>query len=111
MSQPGSYTYPFALVPRRTLPLGRVLATPGAVAALAEAQAAVLLDRHVRGDWGTLDAHDRAANDDALLEGGRLLSAYTLRTGETVWVLTGADRAHTVVLLPSEYDRAPDRSR
>ena len=88
-----------------TLPLGRVLATPGAVEALVAARCdgGTLLDRHARGDWGELDAHDRAANDAALVNGGRVLSAYTLRTGKTLWIITEHDRACTTLLLPSEY--------
>src|SRR6266542_4224733 len=37
------------------------------------------LARHLAGDWGDLDADDRAVNDHALRRGeGRLLSAYEL---------------------------------
>lgn len=91
--------------PHPVLPLGRVLATPGAIEALIEARCdgGVLLDRHARGDWGELDDHDRAANDAALVNGGRVLSAYTLRTGVTLWIVTEHDRARTTLLLPSEY--------
>lgn len=91
--------------PRDVLPLGRVLITPGALDALAHAAADPrrLLDRHRRGDWGDLEAHDQAANDAAVVEGERLLSAYTLRTGATVWVITEADRSCTTFLLPDEY--------
>lgn len=91
--------------PRDPLPLGRVLTTPGALDALAAAGADPrrLLDRHRRADWGDLDAHDRAANDAAIVEGERVLSAYTLRTGATVWIITEADRSCTTFLLPDEY--------
>jgi len=42
-------------------PLGRLVATPGALSALGEAQTLPLslLERHQAGDWGELDAHDR----------------------------------------------------
>ena len=91
--------------PRPVLPLGRVLATPGAIEALRDARCdgGELLDRHAGADWGELDAHDRAANDAALVNGGRVLSAYTLRTGATLWIITEHDRACTTLLLPSEY--------
>jgi len=60
------------------------------------------LGRHVRGDWGDVDAEDRAANDRALREGTRVLSSYRAG-GVKFWVITEADRSATTVLLPSEY--------
>lgn len=92
-------------LPRDPLPLGRVLITPGALDALADAgaDARELLNRHRRADWGDLDAHDRAENDAALVEGERVLSAYTLHTGATVWIITESDRAHTTILAPDDY--------
>ena len=61
------------------------------------------LRRHTSGDWGEVDPDDRAANDDALRSGERLLSVYQLATGTTFWVLTEADRSATTVLLPDDY--------
>ncbi len=90
--------------------LGQIVATPGALAALAAADTSpsTLLRRHVAGDWGDLDPHDRAANAAALRDGSRLLSAYTLAHGVTVWIITEAadDDGHrpaTTLLLPEEY--------
>jgi hypothetical protein len=86
-------------------PLGQLVATPGALDALAEAGQTPLdfLSRHARGDWGDVDAHDRAANDRALEDGSRLLSAYTTAKGVRLWVITEADRSSTCLLLPEEY--------
>jgi hypothetical protein len=51
-----------------------------------------------------VDREDWAANERALLEGTRLLSAYQLpSTGEKIWVITEWDRSATTLLLPSEY--------
>ena len=85
--------------------LGMVLITPGAILALAEANqsALALLERHAYGDWGELAPEDWQANEDALQEDTRLFSAYTLTTGERIWVITEWDRSATTVLLPSEY--------
>lgn len=85
--------------------LGKVVATPGAVETLAEAQTSAwtLLSRHVTGDFGDVDADDRQANLDAIKDQARILSAYTLKTGERLWVLTEADRSSTCVLRPDEY--------
>jgi hypothetical protein len=67
-----------------------------------------LLARHVAGDWGDLSDEDKRLNDEALIDGSRLLSAYTLRSGVRVWVITEAvgddgHRAATTLLLPDEY--------
>jgi hypothetical protein len=72
------------------------------------------LGRHLAGDWGDLDAHDRAVNDAAVRQNrGRLLSAYLVpaslhRTTIEIqlWVITDdlddPDTA-TTVLWPSDY--------
>lgn len=85
--------------------LGQMVATPGALAALSESEQspAFFIDRHVTGDWGEVDADDRQANDDALLHGERLLSAYRTLKGEKIWIITEADRSSTCILLPDEY--------
>ena len=89
---------------------GRVVATPGAVAALKEAGQSPweFLCRHLAGDWGVVDAEDKAANDNALRDGSRILSAYRLNTGERIWIITSAEdddghRESTTLLLPDEY--------
>jgi hypothetical protein len=63
----------------------------------------MFLARHVVGDWGDLDEDDRAENELSIREGFRLLSAYHLRDGTRIWIITEADRSSTTVLLPSEY--------
>jgi hypothetical protein len=96
--------------PRRRLneprfSLGKVLATPGALEALAEAeqQPDEFLSRHVAGDWGDVCPEDAQENELSLQHGYRLLSAYTLGTGHKLWIITEADRSATTLLLPEEY--------
>jgi hypothetical protein len=86
-------------------PLGRIVATPGALAALEEAadNPASFLRRHVTGDWGELDEEDRRENEFSIAQGFRLLSSYTLSSGTKLWIITEADRSSTTLLLPSEY--------
>ena len=86
------------------LPLGRIVATPGALEILTEAgeDLRLLLARHASGDWGDLDAHDRRENQRSLKHSWRVLSSYPVG-GNTVWVITEADRSVTTVLLPEEY--------
>lgn len=85
--------------------LGQVVATPGALQALQDAgqDAAVLLSRHITGDWGDLDEEDKQQNDFSVKQGLRILSAYTLNTDVKIWLITEADRSVTTFLLPDEY--------
>ena len=86
------------------LPLGRVVATPGALKLLVEAggRPFELLARHATGDWGQLCAFDQRQNRIALRDGYRVLSSYPIG-GERVWIITEADRSITTILLPEEY--------
>jgi len=86
-------------------PLGQTCATPAALDRLASAgeTADPYLRRHVSKDWGDLDDEDKSSNDEALLEGGRLFSAYILSNGEKIWIITEADRSSTTVLCPECY--------
>jgi hypothetical protein len=85
--------------------LGRLLATPGGLAALfvAETAPGELLKRHVEGDWGDVTLHDWRENEFSVDANLRLLSSYTLETKVRVWVVTEADRSMTTLLLPDEY--------
>ncbi len=82
--------------------LGRIVATPGALATFGHDGCFSLLARHRSCDWGDLDGHDRRANERALRDSARLFSAYDTQAGR-VWIITEADRSSTCVLLPSEY--------
>lgn len=84
---------------------GSVVATPGALTALEASREAPFeyLSRHIHGDWGEVDEHDHRENELGLIHGFRLLSAYTLRDGTKIWMITEADRSATTVLLPEEY--------
>lgn len=62
-----------------------------------------MLNRHALGDWGDLTQEDAAANDAALRNGDRLLSAYQFEEGFKVWIITEADRSATTILLPEDY--------
>jgi hypothetical protein len=103
---------------------GQVVATPGALALMERANTnpALLLSRHIHGDWGDVCDEDRALNNQALIDGSRLMSVYRLVRPETlvsnaiknraslptVWIITeavGDDgvRASTCLLLPEDY--------
>jgi len=93
-------------MPKPKFDLGHIVATPGALEALEESgqSPSVFLDRHVQGDWGEVCEEDRLLNDQSVIDGSRILSAYrTLKGSTKLWVITEADRSSTCVLLPSEY--------
>jgi hypothetical protein len=85
--------------------LGSTVATPGSLTAIEAAghHPVEFLLRHKRGDWGQLDPEDRRENERALRQGSRLLSAYSTRLQERLWVITEWDRSATTLLLPEEY--------
>jgi hypothetical protein len=93
------------------LKLGRLVATPGAIDALRRAgqDPLVFIQRHRTGDWGDVCEDDKALNDEAVTHEGdperqaRVLSSYRSAAGETIWVITEADRSSTCVLTPDEY--------
>jgi hypothetical protein len=85
--------------------LGQVVATPGALRALEEANQLPLefLARHQTGDWGEVAVEDRTENELSVEKGLRILSAYRTSTDVRIWVITEADRSATTILLPEEY--------
>lgn len=89
--------------------LGRLLATPGAIDAFDELWRTDCLLRHMRADWGDVDPSDARANNEALQDGGRLVSAYAHPASRRrLLVITEAvgddgQRNHTTLLLPEEY--------
>ena len=86
-------------------PLGRIVATLGALDALQQAGHTTqeFLARHSAGDWGEVSAEDRKENTFAVTRSLRLLSAYRLSAGVKIWLITEADRSATTFLLPEEY--------
>jgi len=88
-----------------TIALGRVVITPGALGALEEARESALgyLARHAGRDYGEIPPEDWEENEFSIKNELRVLSAYSLRTGVKIWIITEADRSVTTILLPEEY--------
>lgn len=90
---------------------GQIVATPGALEALErnDSKPAEFLARHFTGDWGEVCEEDKQANEDALVDGSRLLSSYSLPDRTRIWIITDAVidaedvRNSTTLLLPEEY--------
>jgi len=96
---------------RLLFPLGQLVTTPGALENVARSHMIHCLARHMRGDWGCVDAEGAKTNDEAVRLDSRILSAYPIDpqkpcTGfgdNTLWIITEADRSVTTFLLPEEY--------
>lgn len=91
--------------------MGQCVATPGALEILQAAGISPLdlLSRHAIGDWGDMSQQDKEANDQALLDGSRIFSAYELPgQDQKVWVITEAvgdddHRSSTCLMREDEY--------
>ena len=85
-------------------PLGQTYATT-AVTAWAE-KSEIYLTRYLRhhhcGEWGDLCGDDKVANEDAIAEGTRIVSAYKINETK-IYVITEHDRSRTTIMLATEY--------
>lgn len=84
-------------------PLGRIVATPTALNSVPNDEILRAIQRHHAGDWGDVCPEDRGSNDQSLLDGSRLLSAYHTTAGVKFWIITEWDRSATTILLPEDY--------
>jgi hypothetical protein len=83
--------------------LGHVVSTANALLQLSSEDILLGIRRHQAGDWGDLDAGDKAANDRALVERTRILSAYHTANGIKFKIITEANRKVTTVMMPEDY--------
>lgn len=86
--------------------LGQCVATRGAARLMERLglNPMSLLARHANGDDGDLSGDDKALNAAAIASGkDRVFSAYSLPSGDRLWVITEWDRSVTTILLPDEY--------
>lgn len=89
---------------------GRILASPGCLEAIEKSGDNLwnFFARHLAADWGVVGDEDAEANNQSIKDGSRIISAYLLKTGEKIWIITEAEddqgiRAATTAILPSEY--------
>lgn len=89
-------------------PLGQVVVTLKIAGASREdekfhAEVLRCIKRHQSGDFSEMKyAEDVAANQDAIKNGGRILSTFNTSKG-VIWIITEQDRSATTVLFPEEY--------
>jgi hypothetical protein len=100
----------FSLTVQPKFNLGRTLATPAALKAIEDAGQTpeFFLEKHVQGDWGEVCDEDKRLNDESLIDGSRILSAYRTLKGEQIWIITEAaddegKRSASTMLRPAEY--------
>ena len=89
-------------IPVAVFRLGRIVTTPNAVQSITQDDILVGIQRHQAGDWGNLTDDNRAANDRALTQGGRIVSSYQATNWTKFWLITEADRSITTILLPED---------
>lgn len=65
------------------------------------------IHRHQSKDWGDMCKDDKLQNDEAVINGSRILSCYLIDINnineEKIWIITVDDRTYTTVLFPNEY--------
>ena len=88
--------------------IGKLVATRGVAEQMSQSRdfekfVRKSFSRHATGDWGDMCEEDKAVNDDALLNGGRLFSAYNYNEDTKIWIITEWDRSATTILFPDEY--------
>ena len=85
------------------LTLGQVVITSNALSKLRIEDALFALSRHMRGDWGDLDAEDHEANDRALSEGRILFSVYHSPNKVKFYIVTEGNPTVSTIMLPEDY--------
>ena len=84
-------------------PLGRVIATTGALKLLKNGEDPLrYLARHRPETGGPGRPRPSGKRAQSLKHGRRILSSYPVG-GKTIWVIIEADRSVTTILLPEEY--------
>ena len=87
--------------------LGRLIATPGALNAFAATGENPIdyIVRHMNLDPGALGADDLLQNLRAVREGMRVFSAYELRDGTRIWIITSRRPAGSRFVVVTSGDR------
>jgi hypothetical protein len=92
-------------VERAKFLLGRLVATPGALAALRDTgqNALKFVSRYQHGAWGDLDEEDKQEKERSILNNSRIFSAYVLNTGVRIWVIIEANHSPSTTSVMLSY--------
>lgn len=87
---------------RALFDLGNIVTTKSIADSVEPSKIASMIRNHITGDFGVLCNEDIEANQDAIKNGERVLSAYMVN-GKKVYIITEWDRSYTTVLYADEY--------
>lgn len=73
-------------VPTAKFRLGRIVSTSNVLEVITNEDILAGITQHQAGDWGDVPPEDRLANDKALIDGTRVLSAYRSCQGVVFWI-------------------------
>lgn len=93
-------------IARPLFKLGKTGMTQGVAEIIPQSMLMQLMYRHHHGVWTELTADDEQANYDAIQNGDRIVSHYTITIDDErirVYIITEADRSSTLVQLSREY--------
>jgi len=78
--QPETGSQPESEIPKARFDLGKIWITPEAQFSLhvVDRTSHQLVTRHVEGDWGDIDEHDKMENEQSADQGGIIFSAYNI---------------------------------
>ena len=94
----------FTFLTHSRFPLGIIVLMPEVEFCLGDGTVGEALLCHAMGYWGQVDEDLVRANDEALREGGPVMSLWRRLSPETPFrIITEADRRTTYVMLESEY--------
>jgi len=69
----------------------------------------ICMSRYIANDWGDICREDWEANDQAVINGERLLASYVIPEDvkeiyeDRLWIITEWDRSVTTLLFPGDY--------
>lgn len=65
----------------------------------------ISMGKFINLDWGDVCKEDWKLNDQATLDGERIMGVYIYPKDKNIkiWIITEADRSYTTILFPEEY--------
>lgn len=90
----------------RKLELGDVLVHINVTRLIGVKESERIIERQRNCDWESIDPNEESLNNIAVKNNHRVVSTFCHPTGETIMVITEANRRLTLMVLPQDYNRA-----